>query len=179
MSVVSFKAQELRWWQDLELSENITRWRMRWRRYRARFRPVVCWLTVFQKYSNNNNDSNNHKTETWLVAFASFYGVNTPSWRHDPFQAASGLMSAHKVPEYLAISFPEQVGVISTGSVPKYTCTQLCSKQCIKKLGIGRMPSLRWMKHKKYNSNSFLSAMGKRTISPLWVMGKLYEAGTN
>lgn len=29
-------------------------------------------------------------------------------------------MSAHKVPEYLAISFPEQVGIISTGSVPKY-----------------------------------------------------------
>lgn len=40
-------------------------------------------------------------------------------------------------------------------SVSKYLWTQVCFKHRIQSLGMGRMQNLRWMKHKKHNSNSF------------------------
>lgn len=45
---------------------------------RVRVSVSVGWLTSSPKTSNDNN-SNDYKTKTRLVAFANFYGVKTPT----------------------------------------------------------------------------------------------------
>ena len=147
--------------------ETVIRWRTRWKRYRAGSGPVVCWLTASQKIPDNN--SNNKILIYSLCKF--LWCKYSYVWHHDLFQATSGLLPDLKTPEYLALGFPELGEAIFIGLVSRHLKTQLCSRHHIENLGIGRMPSLRWMKHKICYSNSFLSTWEREQCPLCEVVG--------